>query len=408
MRVGLVCPYSFDLPGGVQHHIRDLASELIARGHAVSVLAPADSDTPVPDYVVTTGRSIPIHYNGSVARLSFGPMAAARTRRWLAEGGFDLVHIHEPVSPSLGLLALWIASGPIVATFHSSQTHSRAMQMAFPLVRAPMEKISGAIAVSEDARRTLVDHLGADAVIIPNGVLVRPFAEAAPQERWRGSPERPAIAFLGRLDEPRKGLGVLFQALGTIRRRYPGARLLVAGPGEADQAPDGVELLGPISDADKAALFASVDLYVAPQTGGESFGIVLVEAMSAGAGVIASDLGAFSRVLDGGRLGTLFACGDPEALARAVIGRLDDPEGTERLAAAASFSARERMLSQEKDPATLKEWLRIFSISFFESMHNSSSRSNFSQSDNLSRAERPGIRFIIKSNKPRSSIKHIQ
>jgi phosphatidylinositol alpha-mannosyltransferase len=341
VRIGIVCPYSFDVPGGVQFHIRDLAGALIERGHSVSVLAPADSDTPVPDYVHTTGGSVPVHYNGSVARLAFGPMAAARTRRWLADGQFDVLHIHEPLPPSLGLLALWNADGPIVATFHSAQVHSRALSLARPVMRSQMEKIKGAIAVSEDARRTLVDHMGGDAVIIPNGVHVATFATARHRPEWSGQPGRPVVAFLGRLDEPRKGLDVLLRAVPTIRAALPGVRFLVAGRGDvqvkslgADAA--AVEILGPVDEDAKCGLLASADLYVAPHTGGESFGIVLVEAMSAGTGVVASDLGAFRRVLDDGALGTLFPTGDAEALARAVIGRLEDPEGTRQLTDAAS------------------------------------------------------------------------
>jgi phosphatidylinositol alpha-mannosyltransferase len=341
VRIGIVCPYSFDVPGGVQFHIRDLAGALIERDHEVSVLAPADSDTPVAEYIVTTGRSVPVHYNGSVARLAFGPLAARRTRRWLSEGRFNVLHIHEPMSPSLGLLALWIADGPIVATFHSAQTRSRALAVAGPLMRSPLEKIRGAIAVSEDARRTLVDHLGGDAVIIPNGVYVDAFAQAGTRDEWKGSPQHPTIAFLGRLDEPRKGLDVLLRALPAIRAAFPGVRVLVAGRGEVATKTLGdsaaaVEILGPVTDEDKGKLLASVDLYVAPHTGGESFGIVLVEAMSAGAGVVASDLGAFRRVLDDGALGTLFPVGNSDALARAVIVRLDDMAGTRALAAAAA------------------------------------------------------------------------
>ncbi|NTW41725.1 MAG: glycosyltransferase, partial [Cellulomonadaceae bacterium] len=206
LRIGLVCPYSFDVPGGVQFHVRDLAEALGRLGHTVSVLAPADDDTPLPDYITPAGRAIPVRYNGSVARMTFGPVSARRVRRWLAAGDFDILHLHEPVTPSLGMLALWIASGPIVATFHTALLRSRALQVAYPMVRPSMEKIAARIAVSEDARRTLVEHLGGDAVVIPNGVWVDTFAAAQPDERWTGTPEAPTVAFLGRLDEPRKGL----------------------------------------------------------------------------------------------------------------------------------------------------------------------------------------------------------
>jgi phosphatidylinositol alpha-mannosyltransferase len=347
MRVGLVCPYSFDVPGGVQFHVRDLAEHLIGLGHRVRVLAPADDDTPVPPYVEPAGRAVGVPYNGSVARVNFGPISRARVRRWLADGDFDVLHVHEPASPSLSLLALWAATGPMVATFHTANLRSRAMQAAYPLLRPGMEKIAARIAVSEDARRTLVEHLGGDAVVIPNGVYVDRFATAPVRAPWQGTPEAPTLAFVGRLDEPRKGLPVLARALPALLRERPGLRVLVLGRGGADDvlgdlgpAAAAVELLGPLPDADKASLLRSVDLYLAPHTGGESFGIVLVEAMSAGAPVVASDLGAFSRVLDGGRLGVTFAAGDPQALASAVLGLLADPERRRELSGQAAIAVR--------------------------------------------------------------------
>ncbi|MCL2464896.1 MAG: glycosyltransferase family 4 protein [Micrococcales bacterium] len=333
MKVGLVCPYSFDVPGGVQFHVRDLAESLIERGHQVSVLAPAAEDTPLPDYVVAAGRAVPVHYNGSVARLTFGPVTAARVRKWLTAGEFDVLHLHEPVTPSVGMLALWIADGPIVATFHSAMNRSRSLQLAYPLVRQSLEKISARIAVSEDARRTVVEHLGGDAVVIPNGVFVDRFDAAVPDPRWVGSPQAPTVAFLGRLDEPRKGLPVLLGAVPEVLARIPAARFLVAGRGEfgpqdaaelLGPAARAVEFLGEVSDEAKASLLASVDVYCAPQTGGESFGIVLVEAMAAGTTVVASDLGAFSRVLDEGHAGVLFRTGDSADLAATLLRVLGD------------------------------------------------------------------------------------
>lgn len=347
MRIGIVCPYSFDAPGGVQFHVRDLAEHLISIGHSVSVLAPADEDTPVPDYVTPAGRTVPFKYNGSVARLNFGPITAARTRKWIAQGNFDVLHIHEPVTPSLGMIALWAARGPIVATFHTSNPRSRAMQIANPLVRPSLEKLSARIAVSEDARRTVVDHMGGDAIIIPNGVWVDRFADAQLVEKWRGTPSRPTIAFLGRLDEPRKGLPVLCQAAPLILEKHPGARFLIAGRGDEQAAKDllgehahAAEFLGGISDEEKAELLSSVDAYVAPQTGGESFGIVLVEGMSAGTTVVASNIGAFQRVLDYGELGALFENGDHEDLARVLIDLIDQPAKREEYVSKANSSVR--------------------------------------------------------------------
>jgi phosphatidyl-myo-inositol alpha-mannosyltransferase len=342
VRIGIVSPYSFDVPGGVQLHVRDLAEYFISQGHHVSVLAPADDDTPLPSYVVSSGGAIPVRYNGSVARLSFGPLTAARVGRWVEAGHFHVVHLHEPVTPSVSVLALWAVEGPIVATFHTSNLRSRAMQAAYPLLRPSLEKISARIAVSEDARRTVTTHLGGDAVVIPNGVFVERFASAARRPGWEGTPVRPTIAFLGRMEEPRKGMPVLSLALPEIIREIPGIRVLIAGPGDPDQvrermsaeAAAACEFLGPVSDADKAALLASVDLYLAPNTGGESFGIILIEAMSARATVLASDLPAFSRVLHGGTAGEMFKNGDPADLARAVVALLRDPARREQLAVA--------------------------------------------------------------------------
>jgi phosphatidyl-myo-inositol alpha-mannosyltransferase len=340
VKIGIVCPYAWDVPGGVQFHVRDLAAHLIALGHEVSVLAPADDDTPVPPYVVVAGRAVPVPYNGSVARLNFGFLSAARVRRWLHEGAFDVVHLHEPGTPSLSLLACWAATAPMVATFHTSNPRSRAMTAANPILQPALEKINARIAVSEYARRTLVEHLGGDAVVIPNGVDVTYFADASPRADWV-TPEGDdgpdgkggTIGFIGRLDEPRKGLPILLEAFPQILAARPSTRLLVAGRGDIDEATQllppearaNVTFLGMVSDEEKAELLRSVDVYCAPNTGGESFGIILVEAMSAGAPVLATDLDAFSLVLEGGAAGLMFPNSDSAALADAALALLADP-----------------------------------------------------------------------------------
>ena len=345
MRVGLVCPYSLDVPGGVQNHVRDLAEELLRLGHDVSVLAPSESDD-LPSYVVAAGRAVPVPYNGSVARMSFGPVAAARVRRWLRDGGFDLLHLHEPATPSLSLLALWAAECPVVATYHSAHERSRALSATAAVLRPSLEKIGARIAVSEDARDTQVRHVGGEPVVIPNGLHVDRFARALPREEWRG--QGGTVAFVGRLEEPRKGFPLLARAFGEVGRDRPGLRLLVVGGGDVAEARallpapvrDRAVFLGRVGDEEKAAVLRTADVYVAPHTGAESFGIVLAEAMAAGAAVLASDLPAFRRVLGDGRHGELFPHEDTGELAARLAALLDDPDRRAALRGSASRAVR--------------------------------------------------------------------
>jgi phosphatidylinositol alpha-mannosyltransferase len=356
VRIGIVCPYTWDVPGGVQSHVRDLTEALFAFGHEVSVIAPADDTdfspgrasgtAPLPPYVVSAGRAVPVPFNGSVARLSFGFLSASRVRRWIREGRFDVLHVHEPASPSLGLLACWAADGPIVATFHASFERSWALSAAGSILQSALEKITARIAVSEKARKTLVEYLGGDAVLIPNGVMTERYAMATPLPGWPG--DDGALGFLGRMDEQRKGLPVLLRAFETLGRERPGLRLLLAGPGDADEVRakvspelrERVVNLGLVSEVDKVRALHSVDVFVAPNTGGESFGIVLAEAMSAGAPILASDIAAFNRVLLGGRAGALFPVGDAAALAAAAAELLDDAPRRKQLSDEAKTAVR--------------------------------------------------------------------
>jgi phosphatidylinositol alpha-mannosyltransferase len=346
MRIGIACPYSWDVPGGVQSHIRDLAEALIDKGHDVSVIAPADEDRPLPGYVVPTGAAIPVPYNGSVARLSFGPLSLNRVRRWLRDGNFDVLHAHEPTVPSLSLLACWAASGPIVATVHTAMPKSRVLLATQGVMRSALEKIDGRIAVSEAARSTLVQHLGGDAVLIPNGVATHRYRDGSPLPGWPG--EGGTIGFLGRMDEPRKGLAVLLRAFEILGPQRPGLRLLIAGPGDSGDARaklpaalrDRVHFLGEVTDQQKVQALHSVDIFCSPNTGGESFGIVTAEAMAAGAAIVASDLDAFRMVLRGGTAGELFRNGDAADLARVAGALLDDPARRAELSVAAIDAVR--------------------------------------------------------------------
>jgi phosphatidylinositol alpha-mannosyltransferase len=325
VKIGLACPYTWDVPGGVQAHVRDLAEALLDLGHDVSVITPVDDETTLPPHAVDAGRALPVPYNGSVSRILLGPVSTVRVRRWLREGHFDVLHVHEPTAPSVSLLANMLATGPIVATFHTANPRSRMLNTFASWMQPSFEKLRARIAVSEAARRTIVEHLGADAVLIPNGVAVPSYAAAPPLTEF--PPNDATIAFLGRIDEPRKGLDVLLEALPAVAARVPAARLLVAGPGDVDDVAerlpdrirDRVHFLGLVSEEEKRQVFHSADVYCAPNTGQESFGIVLLEAMAAGTPVVASDIDAFRRVLDDGRAGRLFPVGDPSALASALV-----------------------------------------------------------------------------------------
>ncbi|MFG3641198.1 glycosyltransferase family 4 protein [Micromonospora sp. NPDC047762] len=344
MRIGIVCPYSFDVPGGVQNHVMDLAEALIALGHEVSVLAPADEDSPLPEYVVSAGRAVPLPYNGSVARIAFGPVSTARVRRWITNGDFDVLHVHEPLTLSLSLLAVLSARGPVVATFHTAMTRSRVLAAAQGVLQIVLERITARIAVSALARKVQVEHMDGGAVEIPNGVAVAKFADAEPLPGWPGecaAGTGGTLGFLGRFTEARKGFPVLRDAFVALAATRPGLRLLVAGPGDPDDLYDQfpaelheqITFLGLVSEADKARMLRSVHLYVAPNTGGESFGMILTEALAAGTTVIASDLDAFRRVLDGGRAGRLFPTGDSVGLRDVLTELLDDPAARATLTA---------------------------------------------------------------------------
>ncbi|HEX3545665.1 MAG TPA: glycosyltransferase family 4 protein [Mycobacterium sp.] len=345
MRIGMVCPYSFDVPGGVQAHVLQLADVMHGRGHDVSVLAPSSPHVELPDYVVSGGKAVPIPYNGSVARLRFGPATHRKVKQWLIQGDFDVLHLHEPNAPSLSMLALMIAEGPIVATFHTSTTKSLTLSVFQGILRPWHEKIVGRIAVSDLARRWQMEALGSDAVEIPNGVDVASFASAP---RLDGYP-RPgkSVLFLGRFGEPRKGMAVLLGALPALVQRFPDVEVLIVGRGDEDelrQKAGGLaghlRFLGQVDDGTKASAMRSVDVYCAPNVGGESFGIVLVEAMAAGTPVVASDLDAFRRVLVDGKAGRLVPVDDSGALAAGLIEVLDNDVARERCVDAAAQVVR--------------------------------------------------------------------
>ena len=324
-RIGMVCPYGWDTPGGVQIHIKELAEYFIARGHDVSVIAPvSDESAVVEPWLVPAGRPLSVPFNGSVARVAFGPVATSRVRQWIASNNFDLLHLHQPEVPSLSLLACWAAEGPMVGTFHTASPKQRTLAAAGPILEPIIEKLTARIAVSEMARNTLREHFQTDAVVIPNGIDLSKYSGAQRREAWSSDQ---SIGFLGRFEEPRKGLEVLLAALPLISKSLPKFQLFVAGPGNPEpilkslpsQFRSHITFLGRLTENEKADFLRSVSVYVAPNTGGESFGIILTEAMAAGAAIVASDIPAFSEVLAHGEYGSLFVAGDSTSLAKHII-----------------------------------------------------------------------------------------
>jgi phosphatidyl-myo-inositol alpha-mannosyltransferase len=326
LRIGMVCPYGWDIPGGVQIHIRELAQHFIAQGHHVSVIAPVSDEVSIVDpWLVSAGRPVPIPFNGSVARVLFGPIAASRVRQWIAQGDFDLLHMHEPGIPSISLLACWSAEGAIVGTFHASTPKLRVIASVGPLIEPMIEKLSARIAVSEMAQATLNNLYGTEAVVIPNGIDYARFADGASTRHAKG--DHPRIGFLGRFEEARKGLPLLIEALPKILKALPNLELVVAGPGDPEkivakldpQVAKQITFLGRLTEEEKVQFLSSIDLYIAPNTGGESFGIILAEAMASGAPVLASNIPAFVDLLSVGDCGATFISEDSEDLAKKVI-----------------------------------------------------------------------------------------
>jgi phosphatidylinositol alpha-mannosyltransferase len=333
VRIAQICPYSLSVPGGVQSQVLGLARALRDAGDEVAVLAPCDGDPPDPA-VVSLGRSVGIRANGSVAPLAPHPAAVLRTVSALRSGGFDVVHVHEPFAPGPSLAAVLGAPRPIVGTFHRSGP-SAAYRALAPLARAAARRLAVRCAVSEEALLTAERPLGGSLTLTFNAVEADTFASAAPRPKCG-----PVVAFVGR-HEPRKGLSVLLEAFA----RLPGdARLWVAGDGPQtgqlrSASPPRVEWLGRVGEEEKASLLKAADVACAPSLGGESFGLVLLEAMAAGAAVVASDLPGYRSVASDGVDSLLVPPGDAGALARAMQRLLEDEQLRRRLAAAGEHVA---------------------------------------------------------------------
>lgn len=345
LRIGIVCPYDWQVPGGVSVHIRELTQSLLEQGHHVNVLAPADEDaTNLPEWLTPAGKALAVPFNGSVARVRFGPGVAQRTRDWIRDGRFDVVHIHEPLTPGLSLAASRSTAVPTVGTFHAAAEQGLALTIAGTLLSSVIMRLDKRIVVSGAALETLEsmvdedDLPDLDPIEIPNFIDLTRSSSGVPRAEFQGADG--TLLFLGRTDEARKGLSVLLEAIPALLEAKPHLRILIAGPGDVEEVEEEIDwhhrhnvtVLGAVDEATKSDLFASADIYIAPHLGGESFGIVLIEAMAAGTPVIASNLDAFRTVLDSGRCGILFERGDSQALVAEVLSLLGDKNRQRHLA----------------------------------------------------------------------------
>ncbi len=331
-RIALVSPYDFSDNGGVTEHVRQLARHLRLRDLDVTILAPTSGQATRELGLVSLGPVTPVPINGSVARTTLSPVVIEEAASLLAREHFDVIHLHEPFVPILPLAVLNASPSPNIATFHASGERSFPYAASRKFVHWLAQRLTMRIAVSEEAARFVRRYIGGDYTIIPNGVDTTRFRpDAPPIAAWNDG--RPNVLFVGRFDEPRKGFGVLFDAWRAVQQARPDARLLIVGRGDpeplqqraAEVGYGDVHFVGQVASEELAAYYTTADVFCAPSTGQESFGIVLLEAMSSGTPVVASDIAGYRQVLHHRQEGLLVPPQQPSALAAAILHLLGDP-----------------------------------------------------------------------------------
>jgi phosphatidylinositol alpha-mannosyltransferase len=348
LNIGLVSPYDYSSQGGVTEHIKHLSAELKGMGHRTKILAPFSSErAELPEDVYALGAVTPIPANGSIARISLSPDLGRTIKAILRTERFDVVHLHEPLMPAVPLLVLRNSAGPNVGTFHAFGDMSAAYAMGRPLLRRFFDRLDGRLAVSSSALEYVSQYFSGDYEIIPNGVEAQRFGSPQPPVSWMRD-GRPTLLFVGRFEEHRKGLRWLLQALPLIEPYFPDLRLVVAGGGDPEEVTDWlplrdytrpgrtvyrsagsaveVEFTGFVPDQELPRYYQSCHVFCAPSTGGESFGVVLLEAMAAGAPIIASRIQGYASVLTHGREGFLTDPKNSAAIAAGIIRLLSDAD----------------------------------------------------------------------------------
>ncbi len=344
MKIALVTPYDYPYPGGVTEHIRHLAREFQARGHETRIIAASTAPSEaLPTYVIPVSQGIvPVTGNGSTARITLSPAVGHRVKAVLDRERFDIVHIHEPQVPLLGWAVLRESRSVNIGTFHAYSENPQVDEYGHPLMEWVQAHLDGRIFVSPAVQEMLSSYAQDGSRVIPNGIDYERFADPTLAPIQEFDDGRPNILFVGRLDE-RKGFRYLLQAYPRVKQAIPDARLLVVGAfGEPEQATckryvrdsdlGDVHFIGRVSPEDLARYYRTATLFCAPSTGGESFGIVLLEAMAAGLPVVASDIAGYRSVMSDNLDGRLVRPGDTEALVDAIVGLLRQPSERARLA----------------------------------------------------------------------------
>jgi phosphatidyl-myo-inositol alpha-mannosyltransferase len=364
MKVGLVTPYVYPLPGGVTQHVQYLYENLRLRGHDVRILTSSHGLQRASEGdIIRIGKGFSLPVNGSVGTITLSPRFISQVRDMLEREQFDLLHFHEPFVPFLSPIILRLSTSVNIATFHAYGGFSPSYEFGKRAMRGYAERLHGRIAVSGAAKHFIERYFPGDYKVIPNGVDVDRYQRAVPLARWQDGTRN--ILFVGRF-EPRKGLLELLKAYRILKKTGCDCRVLVVGSGPlarearryvATRRLKGVEFLGRVSDEEKAQLFRTADVFVSPATGGESFGIVLLEAMASGTAIVASDIHGYKGVVRRGREGLLVPPRDPKAIAAAVARLLNDDE--ERLAMAAAGRVRAQDFSWERVTAKVDEFYGV-------------------------------------------------
>lgn len=347
MKIGIVSPYAYPRPGGANEHVRETYEQLKRLGHEVRIITAPWGDDPRGQDIIQIGRAVAVPYNGSIGRVTLSLRLDWLVTRMLRRERFDVIHHHEPLVPFLSLQILDEAKCPQVATFHAFGGFSLSYWLGRPLAERYMSKLDARIAVSSAAKHFISTYFPGDYRIIPNGVDVDFYASARPLPEFRDG--KVNILFVGRL-EPRKGAMYLLEAYAALKERYPETRLIVIGRGpllgrlrravQERHLPD-VFFAGSVSEVEKARFYKTADIFCAPSTGRESFGIVLLEAMAAGRAVVASDIHGYKRVVQRNVSGLLVEPKDPDAICTALARLIDDPALRERLGTAGAERATE-------------------------------------------------------------------